>query len=170
VTIVGSVRVARQMRDAYGLKPKDRPAMYVKCKVPDFERNVAQVRALVFFLRFQVLIFAPGLGHGQAPCERRKFRDLAGRQARGARSLRSKSCRVSRPFPPLTLVHVSVTTPVDAACAPSEPLASCTCISKVPFSAPNRQPLLRVVNLRTVGLVDVDGELKRLEKQVRLRA
>ena len=40
-----SVRVARQMRDAYGLKPKDRPAMYVKCKVPDFERNVAQVSA-----------------------------------------------------------------------------------------------------------------------------
>jgi hypothetical protein len=39
-----SVRVARQMRDAYGLKPKDRPAMYVKCKVPEFERNVAQVR------------------------------------------------------------------------------------------------------------------------------
>ena len=31
------------MRDAYCLKPKDRPAMYVKCKVPEFERNVAQV-------------------------------------------------------------------------------------------------------------------------------
>ncbi len=50
VTILDSVRVARQMRDAYGLKPKDRPAMYVKCKVPDFERNVAQVRAHGFFL------------------------------------------------------------------------------------------------------------------------
>jgi len=41
--MMDSVRVARQMRDAYGLKPKDRPAMYVKCKVPEFERNVAQV-------------------------------------------------------------------------------------------------------------------------------
>jgi hypothetical protein len=40
------------MRDAYGLKPKDRPAMFVKCKVPDFERNVAQVRARDFFLLF----------------------------------------------------------------------------------------------------------------------
>ena len=46
LTIQNSVRVARQMRDAYGLKPKDRPAMYVKCKVPEFERNVAQVRAI----------------------------------------------------------------------------------------------------------------------------
>jgi hypothetical protein len=35
------------MRDAYGLKPKDRPALYVKCKVPEFERNVAQVLASV---------------------------------------------------------------------------------------------------------------------------
>ena len=52
VTLLDSVRVARQMRDAYGLKPKDRPAMYVKCKVPDFERNVAQVRAHGFFLAF----------------------------------------------------------------------------------------------------------------------
>jgi hypothetical protein len=43
--LIRSVRVARQMRDAYGLKPKDRPAMYVKCKVPEFERNVAQVSA-----------------------------------------------------------------------------------------------------------------------------
>jgi hypothetical protein len=38
-----SVRVARQMRDAYGLKPKDRPAIFLKCKVPEFERSVAQV-------------------------------------------------------------------------------------------------------------------------------
>jgi hypothetical protein len=38
------------------------------------------------------------------------------------------------------------------------------------LSAANCQPVLRVVNLRALGLVDVDGELKRLEKQVRPHA
>jgi hypothetical protein len=56
LTIFDSVRVARQMRDAYGLKPKDRPAMYVKCKLPEFERSVAQVRNY-HFLRACALLF-----------------------------------------------------------------------------------------------------------------
>ena len=47
------------MRDAYGLKPKDRPAMHVKCKAQDFERNVAQVgAAAVFFFFFRVSVDA----------------------------------------------------------------------------------------------------------------
>jgi hypothetical protein len=80
LTNLNSVRVARQMRDAYGLKPKDRPAMYVKCKVPEFERNVAQVRnsevlCIVVFARVLIVhrVAASGTGHCQAPHERRKL-------------------------------------------------------------------------------------------------
>ena len=157
--MMDSVRVARQMRDAYGLKPKDRPAMYVKCKVPEFERNVAQV------LSFSRLFCCPVLIVHQPLCRFWTQPNCFPMPAASA------SC----PSAGMLFIFFVLIDDFIGFCSlsPFPLVLILTIASAIIFSADPSGCGLRPIgaigelHMHIKGLVDVDGELKRLEKQVR---
>lgn len=182
---------SRQMRDANGLKPKDRPAMYVKSKVPEFERNVAQVGCnvgeQVYSQRTSVLCWFVNYANDVWRCYLQVLDTASCCQTPEASAFCPLAGSRSNPLHiHMNVSHVlfpaSVLIPVGAAFALSVPLANSTCTSKVitvlflslhpsSYSLPAFiNPLPSHAHPCFSGLVDVDGELKRLEKQVRCRS